>query len=296
MRFPEILKRSCILVLAMALFCAPVRAEEVVTGSDTGESINRILRKIEEMAGVLALNKTLDESQTSALIDDLSELHNEVKGLKHANELLLQLARQAVRDNVEEDAADEIPAGQAPVTPVPLPEAVPLPDAEPVPQAEPQAEAQPPASDVDPEQQAQPPATAEEPAQQVQPEPDQAEMGTTPPERTFDKWEPFLDFGLEVDPAGSQYSGWVEGSSIDIVWGDPGQMIVTVKNGYTASWTLNNAYAGSPKVNVSTRQQGEIIVQVRDDDGIHEYSLRNGGLGPVFMRWIRETSVEGNPA
>src|SRR5690606_14638161 len=104
--------RLCAVALATLIACTPVQAEEVVTGSDTTESINRILRKIEEMAGVLALNRQLSEEQTALFIDDLSELHKEVKGLQNANELLLELARKAVRDNV--DSTQQTPA-QTPV-------------------------------------------------------------------------------------------------------------------------------------------------------------------------------------
>ncbi|MCB1216499.1 hypothetical protein KDL44_03860 [bacterium] len=264
MRFPDMLTRSLALCAVLVLMWVPARAEEVVTGSDTGESINRILRKIEEMAGILALSKTLDEDQTRQFIEDLSQLHGEVKGLKQANELLLQIARQAVKEKVEaQNTQPETPAAQ-PQQPAAQPET--------------------------------PPAQPQTPAAQPETPANDPEAGTTPPAKTFDEWQPYLDFKLDAQPQDASYNGWVEKSSIDILWGEPGQMILKITNGYSATWTFDDAYTGSPSVNVSTRQQGEIVVQVRDDEGLHEYSIRNGGLGPVFMRWISEKEVAGNPA
>ena len=278
MRIRDIITRLCAVALATLIACTPVQAEEVVTGSDTTESINRILRKIEEMAGVLALNRQLSEEQTALFIDDLSELHKEVKGLQNANELLLELARKAVRDNV--DSTQQTPA-QTPVQTDP-------PVANEVPQQTP-AQQQPAQQEPAPQ-----PEVQEQPTE-AQPQQTDPEAGTTPPERS-EEWVPYLDFTRTVEPEGAGYNGWVEQSSIDILWGDPGQMIITVTNGYTATWKINNAYTGSPSVTVTTRQQGEMIVQVRDDNGLHEYSIRNGGIGPIFMRWVDEQEVAGNPA
>jgi outer membrane biosynthesis protein TonB len=321
MKFPVFRFNLLALVLCLPLLLCTAQADDVVTGSDTTESINRILRQIEEMAGVLALNTTLDSQQTRSLLDDLSALHSEVKGLKHANELLLQLAQQAVRDNVSNPEA-ETPAAVEP-NPISALEAVPEAPAETAPAEAIPVEADPaapteqlPQTDTPVTDAPNEAAPAVEPAPETQPEaaevaaaieidPAQADMpaaapalepGTSAPDRIYDKWEPFLDFSLELSPEESQYNGWVKESSIDLRWGTDGEIILAIVNGYSATWTISESFVGSPKANVSTSTSGEITMQVRDEDGVREYSLRNGGLGPIFKRWILEAEVAGDPA
>ncbi|MCB1187938.1 hypothetical protein KDL29_12290 [bacterium] len=296
MSFPQYLTRGFLLLTALIALAVPARAEEV-SGSDTGDAINRIQRRIEEMAGVLALSKTLDEEQTRALIDDLAELHNEVKELKQANELLMVALREAIRQQAQQQAQQD-PVQQQPVQQEQAPA-----QQEAVPQQEPaqQQEAQQPAQqEQTPVQQETP---QQEPVQQqpVQQDPPQQpatdpEAGTTQPQKVYDQWQPYLDFKLESTPQDATYNGWVADSSIDLLWGEYGQMIIKVNNGYTATWTIENSYTGTADPNIDTKAGGEIVVQIRDDEGLREYSLRNGGLGPIFMRWISETPVAGNPA
>ena len=285
MSFPQYLTRGFLLLTALIALAVPAQAEEV-SGSDTGDAINRIQRKIEEMAGVLALSKTLDEEQTRALIDDLAELHNEVKALRQANDLMMVALREAIKQRAAEQQAE---AQQAPVQ-----QEQPPVQQEVVPQQEPVQ--QQPVQQETPQQQ---PVQQETPQQQpVQADPPATdpEAGTTQPQKVYDQWQPYLDFKLESTPQDATYNGWVADSSIDLLWGEYGQMIIKVNNGYTASWTIENSYTGTADPNIDTKAGGEIIVQIRDDEGLREYSLRNGGLGPIFMRWISETPVAGNPA
>ncbi|MCB1219864.1 MAG: hypothetical protein H7A35_09795 [Planctomycetales bacterium] len=305
MSFPQYLTRGFLLLTALIALAVPAQAEEV-SGSDTGDAINRIQRKIEEMAGVLALSKTLDEEQTRALIDDLAELHNEVKALRQANDLMMVALREAIKQRAAEQQAE---AQQAPVQQEqpPVQQEV-VPQQEPVqqqpvqqetPQQQPVQQETPQQQPVQQETPQQQPVQQETPQQQpVQADPPATdpEAGTTQPQKVYDQWQPYLDFKLESTPQDATYNGWVADSSIDLLWGEYGQMIIKVNNGYTASWTIENSYTGTADPNIDTKAGGEIIVQIRDDEGLREYSLRNGGLGPIFMRWISETPVAGNPA
>ena len=123
-----------------------------------------------------------------------------------------------------------------------------------------------------------------------------ADEGTTPPEREYDKLVPFLDFDREVSSESVQYNGWLKDSSIDLRWSEQGQIVLEISNGYSTTWTIRERYVGNPHATVTTNSNGLITLQVRDEDGVREYEIRNGGLGPIFRRWIRETEVSGDPA
>ena len=281
MKHSAFLTRILALALAIPLLYGSAYAEDVVTGTDTTESINRILRRIEVMAGVLALNETLNAEQTSSLLDDLTELHNDVKGLRQANELLLQFASKAIRENVVEDPAPVDAAGNlAPPEPVAEQATPELPPAMPEPQM--------------PQTQSEDPPVESLPLDESVPA--QVDEGTTPAERIYDKWEPYLDFDLQLSEEGAKYNGWVKDSVLNLGWSDLGQLRMDIQNGYQAVWTIREEWIGSPNATVTTASGGLITIQVRDEDGVREFEIRNGGLGPIFRRWILETEVSGDPA
>jgi hypothetical protein len=81
----------------------------------------------------------------------------------------------------------------------------------------------------------------------------------------------------------ARFNGWERGYHFDADTGDrDGDLVLTVYNGYTARWVLEDAYWGEPSVVVDPRDNGDLYVTVNSDDGTREFLIANGGLGPVY--------------
>lgn len=134
-----------------------------------------------------------------------------------------------------------------------------------------------------------PPTTETAPAPPTQQQP-------VAPEK---QWLTYPKAKAVIAPADAKFEGWGEAADINFRWGGYGQIIVEIANdNYKAQWTVDDAYHGS--VNVSTQSQptGDILIQVDDSLGQHEFLLHNGGLGPFMHRVTREAdaSAPAEPA
>ena len=80
-----------------------------------------------------------------------------------------------------------------------------------------------------------------------------------------------------------RFDGWARGYSFSADQGDvDGDLVLTVNNGYTTQWVLEDAYEGEPSVVVDPREDGDLYVTVTSDEGTREFLIADGGLGPVY--------------
>jgi hypothetical protein len=100
-----------------------------------------------------------------------------------------------------------------------------------------------------------------------------------------DTWQSYDDASLDVSPRSAQWNGWGERSSIDLKYGDYGELRLIINSGYyTADWTIRDAYNGKVDTKVTTQEGGGVLLTVNDDDGQHQFKLDSGGLGDIAIR------------
>jgi hypothetical protein len=220
------------------------------------EHLQEVLHKIEALVTKLALDDSLDAQETDTLRSDLADVYRELAELKD------QVAPPPAPAESESPATETPTAAEATAT-------------EGQPATEPDA------------------ATATMPAPEAAPGAAAAAPVASAP-AAGPEWRMFAKAKAVISPPEAAFSGWQDTADIDFRWGEYGQIILVVANdGYSAQWTIDDAYHGN--VNVSTQSQptGDIIVQIDDDMGQHQFMLNNGGLGPLLYR---QTRVAAPPA
>src|SRR5688500_18644026 len=104
-----------------------------------------------------------------------------------------------------------------------------------------------------------------------------------PDEGRSNVWTRFGDAALRLNPTTARYSGWKQGNSIRVSYGDAGIIYLTIDNSPdTARWTLRNAYRGGVQTNVKAETNGDVRLTVTDNRGTHEFLIKDGGLGPIY--------------
>jgi len=100
-----------------------------------------------------------------------------------------------------------------------------------------------------------------------------------------DAWLQYDAASMRVSPRDAQWKGWREGSSIELAYGDYGDVTLTINSGYyTAVWTIRDAYSGQVDTEITSQQGGDVLLTVNDDDGQHQFRLDSGGLGGINIR------------
>jgi len=99
-----------------------------------------------------------------------------------------------------------------------------------------------------------------------------------------DEWSTFGNASVRLSNPEAQFIGWETGNTIRVGYGSPGVMYVTVENGpYTARWVLSGAYSGAVHTTVRPQTNGDVNLEVRDERGSHDFVIKDGGLGPVYI-------------
>ena len=101
-------------------------------------------------------------------------------------------------------------------------------------------------------------------------------------------WQTYPKAKAVISPPDAEFGGWQDHADINFRWGEYGQVIVEVANGYKAQWTINDAYHGNVNVSTQSQPDGDILIVVDDDLGQHQFLLQHGGLGPLLHQVVRE--------
>jgi len=128
----------------------------------------------------------------------------------------------------------------------------------------------------------------EPPGAAEQDEPEQEEVYNPGP------WEPCANVSGKLFPSTAQFRGWSMDANLAVTLGDGGEIILRIENSYyLAEWEIYDGYHSYGQASVSATQAGEVLVNVTDANGRHEYRIESGGTGPVYTR--SHVSPTGGP-
>jgi hypothetical protein len=112
-----------------------------------------------------------------------------------------------------------------------------------------------------------------------------------------DGWTEYAAAGGDVWPADASFSGWLEQPQFAAETDDiPGELVLTIDNGYTARWAIDGAYAGSaPAVNAFPEDNGDLYIAVRSQAGERDFLIEHGGIGPLDFGGLIPQAVDVLP-
>lgn len=98
-------------------------------------------------------------------------------------------------------------------------------------------------------------------------------------------WLAYEDVVISAEPPDAEFTVWRPNVQLSLEFGAYGELQVAVaKNGYSSTCRILDAYSGDVSASLESRLNGEIVVDIEDELGSHEFLIENGGLGPVFVR------------
>jgi hypothetical protein len=98
-------------------------------------------------------------------------------------------------------------------------------------------------------------------------------------------WQPYPFAKNDLWPSGAKFNGWRDSADVSFSFGKYGEIILSIDNfDYQAKWTINNAYRGQVEVRVNSTADGAVVLNVKDEDGEHEFMVSQGGLGALSIR------------
>jgi hypothetical protein len=111
-------------------------------------------------------------------------------------------------------------------------------------------------------------------------------------------WQEYDQAALDYWPDTAVFTGWRQDRQFNASTDDnPGELIFTVQNGYTAEWAIGNAFSGKPSVQADARPNGDLFITVESGWGRRDFLIENGGLGPLnFGGTIPEAATAAAPS
>ncbi len=108
-------------------------------------------------------------------------------------------------------------------------------------------------------------------------------------------WQPYSYATRELWPDGAEFNGWHDFADVGFEFGKYGEIVLSIDNfDYEATWTIQNAYRGQVEARVNSTADGAVVLNIKDEDGEHEFMVSQGGLGRLSIRGRTDYRAPGS--
>jgi hypothetical protein len=111
-------------------------------------------------------------------------------------------------------------------------------------------------------------------------------QGGPKPQHPGSDWSQYSTAELTLWPNNARFTGWNKNRTFQTKTDDrEGRLQLSIDNiDYNANWTISQIHNGKAQVMIDPMADGDIYLTVKDSRGSRELLIRNGGIGPLYIR------------